>query len=356
MTRSSILAIKALTITLVTMVASLSYAEQSQATGYVVTETQSINWFALEANIEAVNEATISAQTSGRIKAIMVDINDYVEKGQLLIQLRNKQQKAAFDRAQAQLKQAKALSSDAQSTLKRSEALFQQGGISKGRFDNIKAQAVSLAAAVKASQALLKQAKEQLDYTQIRAPYAGIVKNRHVRVGESVNPGKPVMTGLSLSQLRAVANIPQRFAPHLNKELQKQFQIIHGDQTIKAKKVVLFPYADKLSHSFKVRVEFDVPSNNQTKTKNTNNQQLFPGMWVKLNIPMGSKTLMPIPKSAVMHKGELSSVYVLTEKGPKLRQIRLGETVGSEKINVLAGLRKGETIALDAYVALGNME
>ena len=49
-------------------------------------------------------------------------------------------------------------------------------------------------------------------------------------------------------------------------------------------------------------------------------------------------------------------MYVLTESGPKLRQVRLGEMVGSEKFNVLAGLRNGENIAFAAYATLGDME
>jgi len=313
----------------------------AQPESYTVQHVTSPNWFALEASIEAVNEATISAQTSGRIQSMAVDVNDYVSEGQVLIILRDKQQKAALDRASAQLKQAQALSDDAQKKLQRSTPVFKQGSISKGAYDSIKAQAVSAAAAVKASQALLKQAKEQFDYTRIRAPYAGIVKARHVQVGETVNPGSRLMTGLSLKQLRAVADIPQRFAPHLNNK--KEFQIIHGQKVISSNKAVLFPYADETSHSFKIRVEF-----------NSQDSNLFPGMWVKLNVPMGEKNTLPVPLSAVMQKGELSSVYVLTDNGPKLRQVRLGERL-NDSVNILSGLRVGETVALNALTVLAKM-
>lgn len=328
------------------LAAGLSGTALAAPEGYTVQTVASPNWFALEASIEAVNEATISAQTSGRIKTVAVDVNDYVSEGQVLITLRDKKQKAALERARAQVKQAQALSVDAQNKLKRSTAVFKQGGISKGSFDSIKAQAISSKAAVKASQALLKQAQEQFDYTRIRAPYAGIVKARHVQVGETVNPGSRLMTGLSLKQLRAVADIPQRFTPHLNQ--QKEFQIIHGKKIIRSNKAVLFPYADETSHSFKIRVEF-----------NSQDSNLFPGMWVKLNVPMGEKNTLPVPLSAIMQKGELSSVYVLTPQGPKLRQVRLGQrlinTKGENMVNVLAGLRVGETVALNALDVLSAM-
>jgi RND family efflux transporter MFP subunit len=300
------------------------------------------NWFALEAKMEAVNESTLSAQTSGRIQAINVDVNDYVKQGDIIIQLRDKQQRAAVEQAQAGLTQAKAANVDAQSKLKQSRPLYKQGSISKGTFDTIKANSQSAAATVIANTALLKQATEQLSYTQVRAPYSGIVKSRLVEAGESVNPGTPLIVGLSLAKLRAVADIPQRFAPNIGSK--SEFQVVNLDQTFKAEKVTVFPYADANSHSFKVRVDI-----------NAEGSKLFPGMWVKLNIPMGEKKALLIPKTAVMQKGELSGVYVKTDTGFKLRQVRLGET-HSDQINILAGLRDGETIATDAYAQMEKQE
>ena len=54
----------------------------------------------------------------------------------------------------------------------------------------------------------LPEAREGLGYTVIRAPYSGIVVARHVRVGEAVAVGRPIMTGLSLEHLRVIAEIP----------------------------------------------------------------------------------------------------------------------------------------------------
>lgn len=327
---------------------SLTIWADAQADSLYTASTQSVpNWYALEAKMEAVNESTLSAQTSGRIKAIHVDVNDYVKQGDIIIQLRDKQQRAAVEQAQAGLTQAKAANVDAQSKLKQSRPLYKQGSISKGTFDTIKANSQSAAATVIANKALLKQASEQLSYTQVSAPYSGIVKSRLVQVGESVNPGTPLIVGLSLAKLRAVADIPQRFAPNIGDK--NAFNILvknHSNQTqvFKAQKVTVFPYADANSHSFKVRVDIDAEGS-----------KLFPGMWVKLNIPMGEKKALLVPKTAVMQKGELSGVYVKTDTGFKLRQVRLGEN-RDDQINILAGLRDGETIASDAYAQMEKQE
>lgn len=325
-----------------TAIAALSAASFANSEQTLTVESKPHkNWFALEAQMEAVNEATISAQTSGRIQKIFFDVNDYVEQGALLIQLRDKQQRASFEQAEAGLAQANANNVDAQSKLEQSRPLFKQGSLSKGQMDTIEANAKSAQAAVIAAKALLKQAKEQLSYTQIRAPYSGIVKARLVEVGESVNPGTPVMTGLSLAKLRATADIPQRFAPHLSD--QKSFNVSYDGKSFAAEKVTVFPYADPNSHSFKVRVEI-----------NAEGSQLFPGMWVKLNVPMGERTTIQVPSSAIIQKGELSGVYVKLGDQYQLRQVRLGQTEG-EHVEVLSGLRNGENIVEDAYAHLAKV-
>lgn len=299
-------------------------------------------WFELEAIIEAVNQATISAQTSGRIKNIAFDVNDYVEQGQIVAELVDKEQRAALRQANAQVTQTQAQNKDAQLALERAEKLHKQGSVSQGQLDSTRAQAKSAAAAVKAALALRDRAQEQLSYTQIRAPYSGIVKNRHVEVGEMVNPGKPVMTGLSLSNLRAVADVPQRFAPQLKK--QTDFQVLANDEVLPAEKVVVFPYADPRSHTFKVRVDI-----------NAEGKSIFPGMWVKLQIPTGNEDLMLIPTSAVIQKGELASVYVKRDNRYDLRQVRLGQRY-DDQVEVLSGLRLGETIAAQGYKTLAEQE
>lgn len=327
---------------LVTVYADQPTSSENLQQHLTVQQTTVTQWFELEAIIEAVNQSTLSAETSGRIKHIAFDVNDYVEQGQTVIQLVDNEQQAALRQAQAQVVQTQAQHKDAQKNFKRVQALHSQGSLSQGQLDNADTQARSTAAAVKAAIALRDRAQEQLSYTQIRAPYSGIVKSRHVEVGEMVNPGKPVMTGLSLSELRAVADVPQRFAPQLRK--QQNVNVLIGKDILPVKKVVMFPYGDPDSHTFKVRVDI-----------NAEGKSIFPGMWVKLKVPTGNEQKILIPQSAVIRKGELSAVYVKRRKQYHLRQIRLGNEQG-RTIEVLSGLRDGETIATQGYDVLSAQE
>ncbi|WP_430462789.1 efflux RND transporter periplasmic adaptor subunit [Thalassolituus sp. LLYu03] len=300
-------------------------------------------YFDLEATLEAVNESTVSAQTSGAIKAVYFDVNDQVEAGALLLEIVDTQQQASLQQARANLAQAEALNEDAQVLLARNERLYKQGTLSKGDMDSTTARAKSTAAAVKAADAALLQAKEQLAYTKVRAPYSGIVKARLVQIGELVNPGQPLMTGLSLEKLRAVADAPQRIASQYRNAAQVQVQL--DDKSVAPDSVVLFPYADATHHS--VRLRANLPAG----TTGQDGAPLFPGQWTKIRLQTGERSALLVPAAAVLRRSELTSVYVMDDGQAELRQVRTGNAVG-DRIEVLSGLKAGDTIATDALSQL----
>ena len=152
----------------------------------------------LDGVVEAVNRSTIAAQTGGQITEIHFDVDDFVEKGQVIVRLRDSQQKAALTAAEAQLKQAETALQDAQDTYDRAVKVFDKGAISEADMDKITAALESARAAGEAAAAGVEQAREQLEYTKISAPYTGIVTERHVQTGEVAAPGTPIMSGISL--------------------------------------------------------------------------------------------------------------------------------------------------------------
>jgi len=300
-------------------------------------------YFDLEATLEAVNQSTISAQTSGAIKAVHYDVNDQVEAGALLIEIDDTQQQAALQQARANLAQAQAQNEDAQVLLQRNERLYKQGTLSKGEMDSTTARAKSAAAAVKAAEAALTQAKEQLAYTKVRAPYAGLVKSRNVEVGELVNPGQPMMTGLSLEKLRAVADAPQRIANQYSSASQVTVQL--DDSSITPDSVVLYPYADAMHHS--VRLRANLPEG----ATGTNNAKLYPGQWTKIRVQTGERQALLVPAAAILRRSELTSVYVLDEGQPELRQVRTGHTHNG-MVEILSGVKAGDEVVSDALAQL----
>ncbi|WP_221795386.1 efflux RND transporter periplasmic adaptor subunit [Oceanobacter mangrovi] len=307
----------------------------------VIQPSTIADFYDLEATLEAVNESTISAQTSGQILTVHYDVNDQVSKGALLIEIENSQQKAQLAQANANLAQAKAQNEDAQTAFKRNARLFKQGSISQGQYDSSEAQAKSAAAAVEAATAAVEQARLALSYTRVTAPYAGYVKARLVETGELVNPGQPLMTGMALSPLRAVADVPQRLASQYQSASQVSVQL--GEQSIEPVKVTLYPYADSQLHSVRLRAE--LPAN----TAGT-----MPGMWTKVRLQTGERQGLLVPESALIERSEVTALYVRDGSQWKMRQVRTGR-VEAGQVEILAGLKAGDSIAIDGYAALAEL-
>ena len=303
-------------------------------------------YFDLEATLEAVNESTISAQTSGAIKAVYYDVNDQVEQGALLIEIDDTQQQAQLQQANANLAQARAQNEDAQAILQRNTRLFKQGTLSQGEMDSTTAQAKSAAAAVKAAEAALTQAKEQVAYTKVRAPYSGLVKSRQVELGELVNPGQALMTGMSLEKLRAVADAPQRIASQYRDASQISVRI--GEQSVAPESVVLYPFADATHHSVRLR------ANLAAGTKGADDSLLYPGQWTKIRVQTGERSVLLLPRSAVLKRSELTSVYVLDDGQPELRQVRTGNQYDGQ-VEILSGLSAGDQVVTDALAQLADI-
>ena len=296
----------------------------------------------LEATLEAVNQSTVSAQTNGAIKAVHFDVNDQVEAGALLIEIDDTQQQAQLQQARANLAQAQAQNEDAQVLLQRNTRLYEQRTLSKGEFDSSNARAKSAAAAVKAAEAALKQAQEQLAYTKVKAPYGGIVRARHVQLGELVSPGQPLMTGLALEPLRAVADLPQQVARQYQSADQISIQLQHSQ--LQPTEVVPFPFAAERHHSVRLRAELPAGSLD-------GEQRLFPGQWAKIRVLTGERNGILVPTAAILQRAELNSVYVIHNGEPRLRQVRTGERFDGQT-EILAGLQAGDVIVTDALAQL----
>jgi membrane fusion protein, multidrug efflux system len=296
----------------------------------------------LDGAIEAVNQATVSAQTSGRVAEIFFDVNDFVPAGALIIKLRSTEQRAGLQQAEAARREAAAREAEAQSRYTRIRDMYERKVVAKAQLDQVAAERDAAVARLAAAGAALESAREGVAYTEVRAPYAGIVTARLVRVGEAVVPGTPLMSGLALEKLRVTVDIPQSLVEQVRK-LRKAAVYVDG-RRIEATQVTIFPEADRATNTFRTRV--DLPANAA---------DLYPGMFVKVGFVTGESPRLLVPKSAVIARSEVTAVYVVNGDGRvSLRQVRTGNDFG-DRLEVLSGLGAGERVALDPVAALRAM-
>lgn len=300
----------------------------------------------LDGVIEAVNQSTVSAQTSGRIEALPFDVDDFVEQGQVIVRFRNTEQKARLERAEANLEEARAQLTRAESDYERFRGLFEKQLVSQSRMDESRAALETARARKEAAQAELDEAHEQFEHTVVRAPYSGIVVERHVDIGETATVGQPLMTGLSLEHLRAVVEVPQQHIDALRRH-QAARVVLPDGQSLEAVSLRIFPYASEQTHTFRVRVALP-----------EGRHGVYPGMLVKVAFTSGRDERLLVPADAVVRRSEVTALYVLdAQERLHFRQIRAGTPLPDGRVPILAGLDAGETVVTDpvaAAVALKN--
>jgi len=289
----------------------------------------------VDATVEAVQQATVSAQIRGRITEISVDVDDYVSKGTVIIRFRDNEQRSAVDAAKARFEEA-----DSEYT--RVKEVFSKGLVAKSSLDKAQAR-------YRAAKASLEQANESLNHTQVRAPYSGIVVKRHVEVGETARIGQKLMTGLSLEKLRAIVELPQSLIHHVRKHKETWVWVGKDLNTrIKAESLTVSPFADPNSHTFLVRINLP-----------TGEHHVYPGMHTKVAFLTGEKQSLVIPKASIVKRSEVTGVYVVKDNIITFRYIRCGSTINDTQKEILSGLSVGETVLLNpdkAVMAIKSQE
>lgn len=293
-------------------------------------------WF--DGTVEAVKQATVSAETKGRVTDILFDIGDTVTAGSVIIKLVSNEQREALNQAEAKLVEVRANYDNEVKDFERIEKLYQNKIASKAEWDRASAKLNMAKAQVALVEAALKSAKEQLSYAQIRAPYSGVVSARHVELGEAVMPGKALMSGFDPNNLRIWVDVPPSIAAKVSTLKAAKVLLEDGTELIPTK-ILVYPVADAASSTVRIRLELPEKSTD-----------LYPGKFVKVAFTTGDINRLLIPYQSVVFRSEVSGVYVVKDNKPSLRQIRLGRRFG-DQIEVLAGLSKGEKVALDPVAA-----
>lgn len=297
----------------------------------------------LDGTIEAVNQGTVAAQTSGRVAEIFYDVNDFVPAGAVIVRLRATEQRAGLLQAEAALREATAREQEAQTRYGRISDMYARKVVAKAMLDEATATRDAAVARLAAARAALESAKEGVAYTEIRAPYAGIVTKRHVEVGETVSPGTPIMSGLSLQYLRVAVDVPQSIVEQVRRI--RRAAVYVDDRRIEATRLTVFPEASPPSNTFRARVELPA-----------NAADLYPGMFVKVGFVIGESERLIVPIRALVERSEVTGVYVIDSGGrTSLRQIRTGHRF-DDGVEVLAGLAAGERIALDPVAAMKELK
>lgn len=291
-----------------------------------------------DGTVEAVHQSTVSAQTSGRVQEILFDVGDRVPAGAVILRLVSTEQRQQLNQAEASLAEARANLKVETNNFQRAKELLGRQLIPRSEYDRAQGGYNAAKARVASAEAALKAARERLSYTEVRAPYGGIVSARHVELGEAVHPGTPLMSGFDPNKLRVETDLPQAVAAKVAR-LRRARVITGNGNAITPAQLILFPVADPATSTVRVRLELPEQSTG-----------LYPGQFVKVAFTVGDTERLLVPASSIVHRSEVAGVYVVQGNDVSLRQIRPGNRFGDD-VEVLAGLEAGEEVARDPVAA-----
>ena len=254
------------------------------------------------ATVVSERTAEIATRMSGTVDAVLVDVGSQVVAGQTLVAL------DATD-VQARVSAAGAGADLAQRSYDRVSALAADGAASQHELDQV-------TAALQGAQAQLAEAEAQQAYAVVKAPFAGVVTQRHVDGGDLANPGHPLLTLVAPGALKVVADIPAHRAGTVKAGDAVMVRIPGGgeDLVLHASVTRSVPALGPGSRTFRLEaVLAHAPDD------------VIPGSFARMEIVRPGEGPRWLPADAVVQRGQLTGVYTVESDTLRLRWVRLGQ-------------------------------
>ena len=314
----------------------------------IVQSARSAGTTGFDGVVEAVRQTVIAAQVPGAVTALEVKVGDRVRSGQVLarIDARAADQNAAA--SDAQVLSAGASLAMATKDFERQQQLFQKNYISQAALERAESQFKAAQAQVAAQRAQAGATRTQSGFFVVKAPYAGIVSEVPVALGDMAMPGRALLTLYDPLALRVSVAVPQSSQVGAIADggaVKVQFPGMPGAREwVTPERVTVLPSVDPGTHTQQLRLELPAAAL----------QGLAPGMFARAWLPVAGEAgaaRLYAPVGAVVRRAEMTGLYVIDASGrPVLRQVRLGLVTGGT-IEILSGVSAGQRVALDPQAA-----
>jgi RND family efflux transporter MFP subunit len=293
-----------------------------------------------EGVVEAIKQTTLGAQVAGRIVALDVKAGDTVRAGQVLARIDARTADQAVAASRSQIAEADANLANAKRKYERSRDLVAQKFVSQAALDQAEAEYKAAQAQLAAITASAGQAIAAQSFTNVTAPYAGVVGATLAELGDMAQPGRPLVTVFDPRELRVTATVPQAALSRVRFDAPIRVELPALGTSLTAVKATIIPMADSRTHTSRIRL--DLPAT----------EGVLPGQFARARFVVGAARVLAIPATALVRRGEVTAVYRVDSEGrTHLRQVRAGETAGDGEIEILSGLSAGERIAVNAIQA-----
>ena len=261
----------------------------------------------------------IEAKVSGRIEQMSAVPGQLVKRGDLLVQLDARE-------IQAKLDQATASRDQAESDLVRYTKLIAQHAITQQEFEATQSRA-------RIARASVTEAETMLGYTKITAPFDGVITSKLSDVGDLAAPGRPLLKMEDPQALRFEADVPEAIIARIKPDAVLPVRV-GGQPEISGTVTEISPASDPNSRTFLVKL--DLPQS----------AGLRGGLFGRVGVPVGESSVLRVPSSAVVQRGQMEIVFVLDKDHAVLRLVKTGKHIGND-LEILSGIESNEKVITD---------
>ncbi|MEY4387127.1 MAG: hypothetical protein RLY20_2410 [Verrucomicrobiota bacterium] len=277
--------------------------------------------------VRAKLRAVIEAKVSGKVEQMLVVPGQRVKAGELLAGIDALEVRARYDQAVAVRQQADA-------DLKRLASLFEQKILSQAEYDGAQAKARVATAAV-------AEAETMLGYTKVVAPFAGTITRKNADVGDLASPGKSLLEMEDSRALRLEADVPEAVVGKVSLNDKLTVRISALESELEGVVSEISPAADPGSRTFLVKLDLpDVAG-------------LRAGQFGRVAMPVGETSALRVPASAVVQRGQMEIVFVVSGGKAQLRLIKTGKRIGDE-VELVSGISAGEKVVVEGATGLAD--
>ena len=282
-------------------------------------------------NVRSDRESLVASRAMGVVTSVLVQEGDAVKAGQLLLTIddRDASQKAqAAGMALESAKQNKLLS---ETTWQRYKNLFDEKALSRQEMDQVETQKKVAQAEYERAKAMADEAKTYQSFTRVKAPVSGRVTQKRIDAGSMASPGMPLLVIEQSGSFYVEAAVDERLAGKIKPGMEAELIVESAGQSLRTTVRQVLTSIDPLSRTFVVKIH---PGDIAARS----------GLFVRVRMPVGKKEAIVVPSGAVVHKGQLTGVYAVDDRGTiTYRLVRAGAAYGGNT-EILSGLVAGDRV------------
>jgi RND family efflux transporter MFP subunit len=270
--------------------------------------------------VRAKTRAMISANMSGRIEEMFAASGQTVQRGDLLMRLDAREVQARLDRVTAERDQV-------EKEYQRFTSLLDQNAVTRQEFEAVESRQ-------RVAKAAVNEADTMLGYAQLTAPFDAIITRKLAEVGDLAFPGKPLLELEDPAALRLEAAVPEALLGRVRLGAKLAVRIPAMEQNLEGVVSEIEPAGDPDSRTFLVKI--DLPEADGLRS----------GQFGRVAVPVAETSVLRVPASAVIQRGQLEMVFIAANQQAQMRIVRTGKHFGSE-IEVISGVTAGEQIVTE---------